>query len=130
MWSVEVYNPSAEWGLSTTVPAFICLPTTPALLTNGDVLISCAAQFYNPRTATWTATGALPATISSAALEATLPDNGNVLGTGGYCKNKKGYYCDRAPEGADYLTASPETRRLRVGPSTMTRSSKSRSRAR
>jgi hypothetical protein len=67
------------------------------------VLIANAAQFYNPTTATWTATGPLPTTISSPPLEATLLGTGNLLGTGDYCKNTKGYNCHRAPEGADCL---------------------------
>jgi hypothetical protein len=56
------------------------------------VLIANDAQFYDPATATWTATGALP-TVTWPPTQATILDNGNVLGTGNECKSTKYYNC-------------------------------------
>jgi hypothetical protein len=56
------------------------------------MLIANDAQFYNPTTAAWAATGALP-TVTFPPTKATILDNGNVLGTGCECKSTKFYNC-------------------------------------
>jgi len=71
------------------------LPTTPVLLSNGDVLIANDHEFYDPTTATWTATGALPTGV--ALTKATILDNGDVLATGTECKGSKDYNCVATP---------------------------------
>jgi hypothetical protein len=91
--SAEVYSPSAGvWSLTTGMSPGAGLPTTPVLLTNGNMLIANDAQFYDPATATWTATGALP-TVVFPPTKATILGNGNVLGTGCECKSSKYYNC-------------------------------------
>jgi len=72
------------------------LPTTPVLLSEGDVLIANDHQFYDPTTATWTATGAIPL-VSVALTNETILDNGEVLATGSQCKSSKDYRCTPIP---------------------------------
>ena len=91
--SAEVYNPSTgTWSLTTSMSPGASLPTTPVLLSDGDVLIANDHQFYEPTTATWTATGAIPL-VSVALTNATILDNGEVLATGSQCKSSKDYSC-------------------------------------
>jgi hypothetical protein len=78
------------------------LPTTPALLTDGDMLIANDAQFYDPVTTTWTATGSLP-TTTLPPTKATTLQNGNVLGAGNECKNSKFYNCGFVSTNAAFL---------------------------
>jgi hypothetical protein len=57
----ELYDPSTgHWSSTASMKAPDSSPTTPVLLTNGDVLVSNEGQFYNPAMAGWTSTGALP----------------------------------------------------------------------
>ena len=91
--SAELYNSSmGTWSLTTSMSPGAGLPTTPALLSNGDMLITNDAQFYVPATATWTATAALP-TTTFPPTKASIMANGNVLGTGCECKSSKFYNC-------------------------------------
>jgi hypothetical protein len=64
-------------------------------LSNGDVLIADDHQFYDPTTATWTATGALPTGVGL--WNATILENGEVLATGSLCKSSKFYSCTPTP---------------------------------
>ena len=94
--SAELYNPSTgAWSPTTSMSPGVGLPSTPVLLTDGDVLIADDHQFYDPTTATWTATGALP---KGAGLGlATILDNGEVLATGSQCISSKFYSCTPTP---------------------------------
>jgi len=95
--SAELYNPSTgAWSLTTSMSPGASLPTTPDLLSEGDVLIANDHQFYDPTTATWTATGAIPL-VSVALTNATILDNGEVLATGSQCKSSKDYSCTPTP---------------------------------
>jgi hypothetical protein len=78
------------------------LPTTPVLLSDGDMLIANDAQFYIPNTASWAATGALP-TVAFPPTKATILSNGNALGTGCQCKSTKYYNCHSVPTATAYL---------------------------
>ena len=84
------------WSLTTSMSPGASLPTTPDLLSEGDVLIANDHQFYDPTTATWTATGAIPL-VSVALTNATILDNGEVLATGSQCKSSKDYSCTPTP---------------------------------
>jgi hypothetical protein len=98
--SVEIYDPStAQWSLTASMQSATASPTTPVLLTNGDVLIANEAQFYNPSTASWSSTGALPKT-SGAPSVASLLNTGNVLATGTRC-NYSG--CGHGPTTGAFL---------------------------
>ena len=66
------------------------------------MLIANDAQFYDPATASWTATGALP-TLTGPPIKAAFLGNGNALGTGGECKSTKYYNCGFAPTNVAYL---------------------------
>ena len=56
--SAELYDPSTgTWSFTSSISGNVGLPTTPVLLTNGDVLVANDAEFYNPNTGTWLATG-------------------------------------------------------------------------
>jgi len=95
--SAELHNPSTgAWSLTTSMSPGASLPTTPDLLSEGDVLIANDHQFYDPTTATWTATGAIPL-VSVALTNATILDNGEVLATGSQCKSSKDYSCTPTP---------------------------------
>ena len=59
------------------------------------MLIADDQQFYDPTTATWTATGALPTGVGLG--EATILDNGEVLATGSQCIRSKFYSCTPTP---------------------------------
>ena len=90
--SAEIYDSSTgTWSFTTSMSPGAGLPTTPVLLTNGDMLIANDAQFYNPNTATWDATGPLP-TVTFPPTKAALLGSGNVLGTGCQCKSTSKYY--------------------------------------
>src|SRR5580704_10085281 len=83
--SAELYDPSkGSWSLTASMRLALFAPTTPVLLPNSDVLIGDAAQFYNPGTATWVSTGALP-TIARPPTQASLLDTGNALASGTFC---------------------------------------------
>jgi N-acetylneuraminic acid mutarotase len=100
--SAELYNPStAKWSPTSSMGSSL-EPTTPVLLTNGNVLIANAVEFYNPITAVWSATGALP-TIATPPLISTLLGDGNVLATGTRCKSTQYYNCFNVPSNAAYL---------------------------
>lgn len=91
--SAELYDPSTgEWRPTTSMSPGAGLPTTPVLLSDGNMLIANDAQFYDPATATWSATGALPTNVFPPT-KATILDNGNALGTGCECKSSKYYNC-------------------------------------
>jgi hypothetical protein len=74
--SAELYDPSiARWSFTASMQEPTAVPTTPVLLTNGDVLIADEAQFYNPGTASWISTGPLPETAGPPSV-ATLLNTG------------------------------------------------------
>jgi hypothetical protein len=101
--SAELFNATTgKWSLTTSLTGTLGLPATPAMLTDGDVLIANAAQFYNQTTATWTATGALPTIVWPPTKASPLAD-GNVLGTGSECKSSKTYNCGNAPTAIAFL---------------------------
>jgi hypothetical protein len=83
--SAELYDPSkGSWSLTASMRLALPAPTTSVLLPNSDVLIGDAAQFYNPGTATWVSTGALP-TIARPPTQASLFNTGNALASGTLC---------------------------------------------
>jgi hypothetical protein len=83
--SAELYDPStARWSFTASMQEPTAAPTTPVLLTNGDVLIADEAQVYNPGIASWTSTGPLPETAGPPSV-ATLLNTGNVLASGTRC---------------------------------------------
>ena len=90
------------WSLTSSISATVGLPTNPVMLTNGDVLIANDARLYDPNTASWEPTGALP-TLTGPPTKAAPLGNGNVLGTGGECKGTKYYSCGFAPTNIAYL---------------------------
>src|SRR5215469_6242245 len=108
--TAELYNPSTgKWRTTSSMTTahfwqgatllqngHVLVPTTPDLLSEGDVLIANDHQFYDPTTATWTATGAIPL-VSVALTNATILDNGEVLATGSQCKSSKDYSCTPTP---------------------------------
>ena len=101
--SAELYDSSTgTWSLTTSMSPGAGLPTTPVLLSDGDMLIANDAQFYIPNTASWAATGALP-TVAFPPTKATILGNGNALGTGCECKSTKYYNCHFVPTNAAYL---------------------------
>jgi hypothetical protein len=101
--SAEIYASSlGAWSLTTSMSPGTGLPTTPVLLTDGDMLIANDAQFYDPGTATWKATGSLP-TVTFPPTTAALLGNGNVLGTGNECKGSKYYRCGFVATNAAFL---------------------------
>jgi N-acetylneuraminic acid mutarotase len=85
--SAELYNPStAQWSLTASMQSPNSSPTTPVLLTNGDVLIANEAQFYNPGIASWTSTGPFPfSKFAGPPAVASLLNTGNVLASGTRC---------------------------------------------
>jgi hypothetical protein len=100
--SGELYDPSTgQWNSTASISGNVGLPTTPVLLTDGDMLIANYAQFYDPNTGTWLATGPLP-TLTGPPGRAALLGNGNVLGTGCGCKSTKYYHCS-GPTSVAYL---------------------------
>jgi hypothetical protein len=91
--SAELYDPSSgTWRATASISGSVGLPTTPALLPDGDMLIANDAQFYDPATATWITNGPLP-TVTFPPTKAAALGNGNVLGTGNECKSNKFYNC-------------------------------------
>jgi hypothetical protein len=66
------------------------------------MLIANDAQFYDPNTVTWDATGPLP-TLTFPPTKAALLGNGNVLGTGCECKSSKYYNCGFKATNVAYL---------------------------
>ncbi len=101
--SAELYNSSTgTWSLTTSMSPGAGLPTTPVLLSDGDMLIANDAQFYDPGSATWTATGALP-TVTFPPTKASILDNGNALGTGCECRSTKYYNCGFKATNAAFL---------------------------
>jgi hypothetical protein len=76
---------------------------SPALLTNTDVLIANEAQFYNPSTAAWVNTGALPKTAENP-VRATLLNTGNVLASGTVCDYSG---CGHVPTATCFLYKLP-----------------------
>jgi N-acetylneuraminic acid mutarotase len=101
--SAELYDPSTgQWNSTTSISGNAGLPTTPVLLTNGDMLIANDAQFYDPNTVTWDATGPLP-TLTFPPTKAVLLGNGNVLGTGCQCKSSKYYNCHAVATATAFL---------------------------
>ena len=82
--SAELYNPSTGLWTLTASMAKGTVPTNAVLVANNDVLIANAAQFYDPATAAWVNTGALPRTAGNPT-KASLLDTGNVLATGTTC---------------------------------------------
>ena len=101
--SAELFNSSTgTWSLTTSMSPGAGLPTTPVLLSDGDMLIANDAQFYIPNTASWAATGALP-TVAFPPTKATILGNGNALGTGCQCKSSKYYNCHFVPTATAYL---------------------------
>jgi hypothetical protein len=116
--TAEIYNPSTDvwklmgslhvsrnnegsWSLTASMTTGVFNPTG-VLLANNDVLIANAAQFYNPVTASWVNTGALPETAGNP-LRATLLSNGNVLASGTDC-NYSG--CGHVPTDTCFLFAT------------------------
>jgi hypothetical protein len=101
--SAELYDPSTgQWNSTASISGNVGLPTTPVLLTNGDMLIANDAQFYDPNTVTWDATGPLP-TLTFPPTKAVLLGNGNVLGTGCQCKSSKYYNCHAVATATAFL---------------------------
>ena len=101
--SAELYDSSTgTWSLTTSMSPGAGLPTTPVLLSDGDMLIANDAQFYIPNTASWASTGALP-TVAFPPTKATILGNGNALGTGCQCKSSKYYNCHAVPTATAYL---------------------------
>ena len=101
--SAELYDPSTgHWSSTASMKAPDSSPTTPVLLTNGDVLVSNEGQFYNPAMAGWTGTGALPNAAGPPSV-ATLLDTGNVLASGTRCTYSG---CGHAPTNGCFLYTS------------------------
>jgi Galactose oxidase, central domain/Kelch motif len=100
--SAELYNPStAQWSLTASMQSPNSSPTTPVLLTNGDVLIANEAQFYNPGFASWTSTGPFPfSKFAGPPAVASLLNTGNVLGSGTRCAYSG---CGYAPSLVSFL---------------------------
>lgn len=103
--SAELYNASSrKWTLTSSMSGTLGVSATPVLLANGDMLIANAAQFYNPASATWTATDGSPQNqFAFAATKAAPLNNGAALATGGECKGNKEYSCGGAPTGYTFL---------------------------
>jgi hypothetical protein len=82
--SAELYDPSkGSWSLTGSM-RLANDPSPLILLPNSDVLVGDVAQFYNPGTATWINTGALP-TIAGPPSQESLLNTGNVLASGTRC---------------------------------------------
>jgi hypothetical protein len=97
--SAELYDPSqGSWSVTASMQLALSA-ATPVLLPNSDVLIANDAQFYNPATATWVNTGALPKVAGPPGTASPL-QNGNVLGSGTTC-NYSG--CGHVPTSACFL---------------------------
>jgi hypothetical protein len=100
--SAEIYDPStAQWSLTASMQAPNPSPTTPVLLTNGDVLIADEAEFYNPGIASWSGTGPLPKTAGPPII-ASLLNTGNALASGTRCIYSG---CGHAPTTGCFLYA-------------------------